>query len=242
MPMPVASLEPRPSISIGTPRSRNACLYGGVHMTPPDTITISDEMSYGLPAASASSSARTIGRAKASPTITHICTRWSLHQAPQLVRVERALGQAHDGRAGHQPAHRREPRHAVHQRRGREARAGHAHLAHALGERADLGGVARAPRRSPGSSARSTREEIAVPPHDALRQAGGAAGVEEDQIVGRPLDARRPARARRRTPRKSMAPGSSGTRSASVVATWTRSFSFGSRSRTACTRSASAPW
>ena len=57
------------------PRAMNACLVSVDHITPELTISPSDDTSYGSPRASASSSARTIGLANASPTIAICVTR-----------------------------------------------------------------------------------------------------------------------------------------------------------------------
>ena len=64
------SLEPIASKRMKSPHSRSCAFTSVVHMTPEDTRSLTGEVSYGVPASLASSSAFTMGRLNASPTMT----------------------------------------------------------------------------------------------------------------------------------------------------------------------------
>ena len=71
------SVEPMASISTAcSMRSSRASFTSAVHITPDEMIVVSDEVSYGVPRSAASSNARMMGLAKASPTITIPVARW----------------------------------------------------------------------------------------------------------------------------------------------------------------------
>ena len=70
-------------------RSSRASFTSAVHITPDEMIIVSDDVSYGVPASAASSSARMIGLANASPTITITSSPRRCIVSQQLVRVER---------------------------------------------------------------------------------------------------------------------------------------------------------
>ena len=57
-------------------RSSSASLTSAVHMTPEEMIVRNEDVSYGRPAAAASSSARRMGLEKASPTMAMAFARW----------------------------------------------------------------------------------------------------------------------------------------------------------------------
>ena len=64
------SVEPMASTSTSCSiRSSSASLTSAVHMTPEEMIVRNEDVSYGRPAAAASSSARRMGFEKASPTM-----------------------------------------------------------------------------------------------------------------------------------------------------------------------------
>ena len=71
-PKPLPSDEPSRSISRAGARSSSASFWADDHMAPDEVTTLSDERSYGDPAASARSNSAIIGRQNASPTI-HRC-------------------------------------------------------------------------------------------------------------------------------------------------------------------------
>ena len=118
-----------------------------------------------------------------------LCDVVLFDQSPQLVGVEPAAPEQHHRAAHHECRDGEEQRSAVHERRSAEV-----HRAAALGvqRRGDgthligRSGHLESRRHVTGEGQRA--EQIDVAPHDALGQPGGAAGVEEQQIVARPLD------------------------------------------------------
>ena len=115
--------------------------------------------------------------AKASPTIDIELMRSLLDRVEQLGRIEPAPLHGDDAAADHQVAERVEQPGAVHQRRrGQVARPG---LDDPCGCRAEvlLRRQALLVRRVEGA------EQVVLAPHDALRHAGGAARVEQQEVI-----------------------------------------------------------
>ena len=109
-----------------------------------------------------------------------------VHRAPQLGRIE-LLGivEHHHDPAAKPGDHRLKPARAVHERWTDEGAVAHAGLLH---ERA-VGLLGIGCRADAATS--ETSENVGLAPHHALGHAGGAAGVDEQQIVGAQLDVRR---------------------------------------------------
>ena len=156
----------------------------GERIAPPDTIARHGR--YGSRAASASTS----GRAIASPTrqITNTFSRSTRSQIS--LRVESAARVQHDAVAAEERDRHRPLRVAVHERRERErAGRGWRETLSAICSGAVIGGAAVVP------AAQGREEDVFGAPHHALGHAGGAARVEDVEVVGR-------ARARTRRDRR----------------------------------------
>ena len=105
-----------------------------------------------------------------------------IHRAPQLRRIELLGTLQHDRDTADEPGdHRLEPARAVHQRRADEGAVANGRVLHELA--VGLLGLG----RGADAAAPEAGEEVALAPHHALGHAGGATGVEEQQLVGAPL-------------------------------------------------------
>jgi len=102
-----------------------------------------------------------------------------IHRAPQLCRIELLGTLQHDRDTADEPRdHGLEPTCAVHQRWADEGAVAHGRVLHELA--VGVLGLG----RGADAAASEASEEVALTPHHALGPAGGAAGVEEQQLVG----------------------------------------------------------
>ena len=114
---------------------------------------------------------------------------FTLHGLPQLVRVEVPAFHRDDRAAEQEHLKRRELTRAVHERRRRQVDRDQSRLAYLAGElthRLRIVGELEAEERVGGGRERT--EEVFVAPHHGLGHAGGATGIEKEDVVARALD------------------------------------------------------
>lgn len=107
----------------------------------------------------------------------------------QLDHVELAVHQGHHAAATRERVERRELAGAVHQRRGRHRHHARRRGLHALDDLGDTAGGRDAQHRVTATAEHV--EQIVLTPHHALGHAGGATGVEQEQVVATAAPRRR---------------------------------------------------
>ena len=155
----------------------NSSLIDSLHMAPDETMS-TRELRSQCPGRAISASSR--GREKGSPTMTRAFTFSRSTVSSSSTGSYRRLASSDDPPALGQAEVGGEPAGAVHERAGRQQGGGAV-----VGHRA----IARTASIPPSTgywrdaAVDEAGEEVVLAPHDALGHAGGAAGVDHEEVV-----------------------------------------------------------